>query len=74
MRRVGEENTERSISIDVEGSNESATEDPAAVESEEKELGTSKVSAAAKRRFSGGAVAGIPPGPHLKLEETLQKP
>ena len=37
---------EGSIAIDVEGSNESATEDPAAVESEEKELGTSKVSAA----------------------------
>ena len=39
---------ERSIAIDVEGSNESATEDPAAVVSEEKELETSEVSAAAR--------------------------
>ena len=50
---------EGSIAIDVEGSNESATEDAAAVVSEEKELETSEVSAAARGGFRGGAVAGI---------------
>ena len=50
---------EGSIAIDVGGSNESATEDPSVGGSGEEELGTSKVSAAAKRRFSGGAVADI---------------
>ena len=50
---------ERSIAIDVEGSNESATEDPSVGGSGEEELETSEVSAAARRRFRRGAVAGI---------------
>ena len=40
---------ERSIAIDVEGSNESATEDPSVGGSGEEELGTPEVSAAARR-------------------------
>ena len=52
---------EGSIAIDVEGSNEpeSATEDPSVGGSGEEELETSGVSAAARRRFRRGAVAGI---------------
>ena len=50
---------EGSIAIDVEGSNESATEDPSVGGSGEEELETSEVSAAARRRFRRGAVAGI---------------
>ena len=49
----------RSVAIDVEGSNESATEDPSVGGSGEEELETSEVSAAARRRFRRGAVAGI---------------
>ena len=39
----------RSVAIDVEGSNESATEDPSVGGSGEEELETSEVSAAARR-------------------------
>ena len=46
---------ERSIAIDVEGSNESATEDPSVGGSGEEERETSEVSAAARRRFRRGA-------------------
>ena len=73
---------EGSIAIDVEGSNESATEDPSVGGSGEEELETSEVSAAARRRFRRGAVAGITCGDvtgkdgtwtrHLEVEIDLQ--